>query len=165
MDAIASQITNLTIVHSTVCIAADQRKHQSSASLVFVRGIRRWPMNSPHKWPVTRKMFPFYDVIMWWLSLVTYICVTGPRWVDILLYRYWLVTNICYKQKCMYIYDILTCINYACVRFKRHLKCVNFCFVAGRTFKTLTPSFDVHWGPDSNVHVLCEYWATMQFYC
>ena len=28
---------------------ADQRKHQSSASLVFVRGIYRWPMNSPHK--------------------------------------------------------------------------------------------------------------------
>ena len=36
---------------------AAQRKHQSSASLAFVRGIRRWPMNSPHKGPVTRKMF------------------------------------------------------------------------------------------------------------
>ena len=44
--------------------AADQRKHQSSASLAFVRGIHRWPVNSPHKWPVTRKMFPFDDVIM-----------------------------------------------------------------------------------------------------
>ena len=43
---------------------ADQRKHQSSASLAFVRGIHRWPVNSPHKWPVTRKMFPFDDVIM-----------------------------------------------------------------------------------------------------
>ena len=43
---------------------ADQRKHQSSASLVFVRGSHRWHMNSPHKWPVTRKMFPFDDVIM-----------------------------------------------------------------------------------------------------
>ena len=42
----------------------DQRKHQSSASLAFVRGIHRWPVNSPHKGPVTRKMFPFYDVIM-----------------------------------------------------------------------------------------------------
>ena len=30
----------------------------------FVRGIHRWPVNSPHKWPVTRKMFPFDDVIM-----------------------------------------------------------------------------------------------------
>ena len=43
---------------------ADQRKHQSSASLAFVRGIHRWPVNSPHKWPVTRKMFPFDDVIV-----------------------------------------------------------------------------------------------------
>ena len=42
----------------------DQRKHQSSASLAFVRGIHRWPVNSPHKGPVTRKMFPFDDVIM-----------------------------------------------------------------------------------------------------
>ena len=40
------------------------RKHQSSASLAFVRGIHRWPVNSQHKWPVTRKMFPFDDVIM-----------------------------------------------------------------------------------------------------
>ena len=64
MGAIASQITSLTIVYSTVCSCADQRKHQSSASLNFVRGIHRRPVNSPHKWPVTRKMFPFDDVIM-----------------------------------------------------------------------------------------------------
>ena len=43
---------------------ADQRKYQSSTSLAFVRGIHRWPVNSPHKGPVTRKMFPFDDVIM-----------------------------------------------------------------------------------------------------
>ena len=30
----------------------------------FVRGIHRWPVNSPHKGPVTRKLFPFDDVIM-----------------------------------------------------------------------------------------------------
>ena len=35
------------------------------ASLTFVRGIHQWPVNSPHKWPVTRKMFPFDDVIIW----------------------------------------------------------------------------------------------------
>ena len=40
------------------------KKHQSSASLAFVRGIHRGPVNSPHKWPATRKMFPFDDVIM-----------------------------------------------------------------------------------------------------
>ena len=64
MDTMASQITSLTIVYSTVYSDADQRKHQSSASLAFVRGIHRGPVNSPHKWPVTRKMFPFDDVIM-----------------------------------------------------------------------------------------------------
>ena len=66
MGAIASQITSLTIVYSTVYSDAEQRKHQSSASLAFVWGIHRWPVNSPHKWPVTRKMFPFDDVIMQW---------------------------------------------------------------------------------------------------
>ena len=65
MRALASQITSLTIVHSTVYSGADHRKHQSSASLAFVRGIHRWPVNSPHKGPVTRKIFPFGDVIMY----------------------------------------------------------------------------------------------------
>ena len=60
MGAMASQITSLTIVYSTVYSGVDQRKHQSSASLAFVRGT----VNSPHKWPVTRKMFPFDDVII-----------------------------------------------------------------------------------------------------
>ena len=64
MGAIASQITSLTIVYSIVYSDADQRKHQSSGSLAFVRGIHRGPVHSPHKWPVTRKMFPFDDVIM-----------------------------------------------------------------------------------------------------
>ena len=64
MGPIASQITSLTIVYSIVYSDADQRKHQSSASLAFVRGIHRRPVNSPHKWPVTRKMSPFDDVIM-----------------------------------------------------------------------------------------------------
>ena len=71
MDTIASQITSLVTVYSTVYSDADQRKHQTSASLAFVRGIHRGPVNSPHKWPVTRKMFPFDDVIMghgWWIT-------------------------------------------------------------------------------------------------
>ena len=64
MSAIADQIASLTIVYSTVYSGAKQRKHQSSTSLAFVRGIHKWPVNSPHKGPVTRKMFPFDDVIM-----------------------------------------------------------------------------------------------------
>ena len=70
MGAIASQITSLTIVYSIVYSDADQRKHQNSASLAFVRGIHRRPVNSPHKWPVTRKMFPFDDVIMFYVHTV-----------------------------------------------------------------------------------------------
>ena len=58
-----AQITSLNIVYSTVYSDADQRKHQISASLAFVWGIHRGP---PHKWPVTRKMFPFDDVIISW---------------------------------------------------------------------------------------------------
>ena len=58
VGVIASQITSLTIVYSNVYSGAGQRKHQSSASLAFVLGIHRWP----HRWPVTRKMFPFDDV-------------------------------------------------------------------------------------------------------
>ena len=49
MHTMASQITGVSIVYSTVCSGADQRKHQSFASLAFVRGIHRWPVNSSHK--------------------------------------------------------------------------------------------------------------------
>ena len=64
MGAMASQITSRMIVYSTFYSGADQRKHLISASLAFVRGFHRWPVNSKHKWPVTQKMFPFDDVIM-----------------------------------------------------------------------------------------------------
>ena len=64
MSTMASQFTSLTIVYSAVYSGADQRKHQSSASLAFVLGIHREPMNSPHKRSVTQKMFPLDDVIM-----------------------------------------------------------------------------------------------------
>ena len=49
VTAMASQITSLTIVYSSIYSGADQRKHQSSASLAFVWGIHRWPVNTPHK--------------------------------------------------------------------------------------------------------------------
>ena len=64
MSAIASQITGVSIVYATICLGADQRKHQTFAYMAFVRGIHRWPVNSTQKGPVTRKMFPFDDVIM-----------------------------------------------------------------------------------------------------
>ena len=64
MGVVMSQTTSLTIVYSTVYSDADQRKQQSSASLAFVGGIHRGPVNSLHKWPVTWKFFPFDNVIM-----------------------------------------------------------------------------------------------------
>ena len=77
MGTMASQITSLTIVFSTVYSDADQRKHQSSASLAFMRGIHR----SPHKWPVTRKMFPFDDVIMCLLVCVHFECCSSCQYL------------------------------------------------------------------------------------
>ena len=65
MSAIVSQITGVSIVYSAVCSGEDQRKHQSSASLGRIHvPTARWPVNSLHKGPVTRKMPPFHDVIM-----------------------------------------------------------------------------------------------------
>ena len=64
MSAMPSQITGVSNVYSTICAGADQIKHQNSASLAFVGGIHRRPVNSSHKGPVTRKMVRFDDVIM-----------------------------------------------------------------------------------------------------
>ena len=65
MGTIASQITSVSIVYLTVSTDIVQRKHQSYASLAFVRGIHRGPVNSTHKWPIRRKMFPFQIMTIW----------------------------------------------------------------------------------------------------
>ena len=87
MGTMASEITGITIVYSTFHSGADRRKHQSSAAPAFVRGVHRWPMNSPHKWPVTRKMLPFDDVIMYasfvflrYLEWRSYNCPIPVKW-------------------------------------------------------------------------------------
>ena len=64
MSALVSQIAGVPMFSTTVCSGVDRRKHQSSASVAFVRGFQRWPVNSPHKRPVTRKMFKFDDVVI-----------------------------------------------------------------------------------------------------
>ena len=61
MSAMASQITGVSIVCSKICLSADQKKHTNSVLLAFVRGIPRWQVDSPHKGPITRKMFS-----IWW---------------------------------------------------------------------------------------------------
>ena len=84
MGMMASQITSLTIVYSNVYSGADQRKHQSSVSLAFVRGIYRWPVNSLHKGPVTRKCFHLMtsswdDVRVWKIfSSLQTLCERNP---------------------------------------------------------------------------------------
>ena len=77
MSVMASQITSLTIVSSTIYSGTDQRKQQSYTSLAFVWGIHRGPVNSPHKRPVTRKISPFDDVIM---SLQQCLCGLTSKW-------------------------------------------------------------------------------------
>ena len=64
MGVMALQITGVSISGSTICLGSDQRKHQSSIPLAFVRVIHQWPMDYPHKGPVRRKKFPFDDIIM-----------------------------------------------------------------------------------------------------
>ena len=86
MASMASQIISLTIVYSTVYSGADQRKHQSSAPLAFVRGMHRWPVNSPHKGPVTRKMFLFDDVIK--QKAFDVIIFTNP-YINVLMPLHW----------------------------------------------------------------------------
>ena len=117
MDAIASQITSLTIVYSIVYSDADQRKHQSSASLAFVRGIHRGPVNSPHKWPVTRKMFPFDDVIMF--STITR-CTTDAVAVFTRYMRH-SCTHICliYERRCTWTMAEFVC----CVHTRFYYGC------------------------------------------
>ena len=94
MGMMVSQITSLTIVYSTVYSGADERKYQSSASLLL-RGIHQSPVNSPHKRPVAQKMFPFDDVIM-----ILKLQAQVDKWLDgsninrrvkicIMIYRKW----------------------------------------------------------------------------
>ena len=64
MSAMTSQTSGVSVIYSIVCSGENQRNHQSSASLPFVRGIHRPPVNSLHKGPVTWKTFPFDYVIM-----------------------------------------------------------------------------------------------------
>ena len=72
-----------------------QIKENIEASLAFVQGIHRWPVNSPHKEPVPQKMFPCDDVITC-LAIICNktsseqmfarfhdaLCVTSAQWVN-----------------------------------------------------------------------------------
>ena len=104
MGTIASQITSLAIVYSIVYSGADLSKHQSSTSLAFVWVIHRGPVNYPHKWPVTRKIFPFDDVIICVLLVFLYIYVMAFRIISLCMMMVW--GNTHFK-----LYWILNCYN------------------------------------------------------
>ena len=72
MGEIPSQITSLTIVYSTVYSDADQRKHQSSASLAFVCGIHRDRWIPRTKGQLRGKCFHLMTS-SWW-SLKSHFC-------------------------------------------------------------------------------------------
>ena len=114
MSTMAYQITSLTIIYATVYLSADQRKHQSSASLAFVWGINRWPVNSPHKGPVMRKTFPFDDVIMFiphftgacdYISMqglkLNHVSKRGPRYIRRWWLEYIIILAYCVAEKKM----------------------------------------------------------------
>ena len=110
---ISSQITSLTIVFSTVYLDTDQRKHQSSPSLAFVRAIHRRPVNSLHKWPVMRKMFPFDDVIMI-IKMLVILWISHSYLTDVTTAELWLLLlsyiNVI-ERICRYFYKIKNCPN------------------------------------------------------
>ena len=105
MSATASQITGVSIVYATICSGADQRKCQNSASLTFERGIHRWPVDSPHKGPVTRKcIYLMTSSCLWlWLIISKASCylnhaisgffITNGTWKCILLPNWWYMYN------------------------------------------------------------------------
>ena len=116
LDGVSNHSTSLTIVYSAVYSGADQTKNPSSASPAFVQGFHRGPVYFPHKGPVTRKMFPFHDVIIFYLPY-TYeitvfqlnseyaipfsVCVIWYKWIiDSLVFykdrlRFWIVWSKC----------------------------------------------------------------------
>ena len=114
ISTMAYQITSLTIIYATVDLSADQRKHQSSASLAFVWGIHRSPVNSPHKGPVIRKTFPFDDVIIFikhFTGACYYISMQGlklnndskrgPRYIRRWWLEYIIILAYCVAEKKM----------------------------------------------------------------
>ena len=129
MGAMASQITSLTIVYSTSYSGANQRIHQSSASLAFVQGVHWWLVNSPHKWPVTRNMFPFDDIIM--DCIEHYFLWQTP-------YGFHVCCNI---------------INWKC----KTQKCLNFVWKRNAPLKILTTNFQMIWFAFHRNHLCWEY--------
>ena len=127
MSSMASQITSLTIVYSTVYSRRRSNKHQNSASLALVRGIHWWPVNSPHKWPETQKMFPFEDVIIHTAKLLR-INLTGhisvERIIRIIQISHYLLVNFNYGIFLIFMCTLTTnfpqCLRLSCFDVVRY---------------------------------------------
>ena len=78
ISAMASEITSISSVSSTVGSDAHQRKYQSSASLAFVRGIPRWPI----KLQINTFLQWTYEPVRDWIQkdilliLLDHVCIT-----------------------------------------------------------------------------------------
>ena len=142
-----------TIVSSAVYSGADQRKHQSSASLAFVREIHRWPMNSPHKWPVTRKMFPCDDVIM--MTEITAHINSLPNIANVFssVYLSWLcVWGACVIILCQLLHVDPVKVGVLFPLLPCGLWCVHVCKYMGTWLHGGRIRLFSHYYPDSKVH-------------
>ena len=152
MSVMVFQITSVSVVYLSVCSGADQRKHGSSASLDFVRGIHRWPVNSPQKGQVTRKMFPFDDVIMrCQMTIMMLIANTLEEWFPVIVSRSAAYT-ILTKHKPVfrsYLPPACTDISRPWCRYGYHINrsCTDFCVDGGNTGSVFTIIL-THWGRD-----------------
>ena len=141
IGTVVSQITSPNIVYWIVYSGADQRRHQSSASLAFVWGIHRWPVISPHKWSVTWKMYPFEDVIIFPVySVVQNFKRFFPIWhfliFNVMLPQNWLwvfrVSSLVPVSLFSYIMSKCTVsgirlIRFHCIKIRFH--CIKICVI------------------------------------
>ena len=114
------QITGVSVVCSNVCSGTDQRKHQSSMSLAFVRGIHRSLVDSPHKGPVMWEMLPFDDVIMrytialsWWWDMGCLIYHWGQlhEYITETYWQYFFYSKeVCFKPHLHYCSSLSHCL-------------------------------------------------------
>ena len=112
MSEMAYQIIGVSIIYSTACSGASQRKHYSSTSLAFVGGIHRWPVSSPHNGPVTRKMFPFDDVIMFFSD--------SSHLLPVNAFASILLKTSCFTSPSIVLVRVFCCCSQSCVL--NHLK-------------------------------------------
>ena len=141
MSMMVSQITSLLIVYSIFYSGVDQGKHQSSASLAFVWGIHWWPVNSQHKRPVTRKMFPFDNIIM---SPENFIKKIIKLWMWYYLFCTWLIISYSFMDSAAHVVYTLysSCFPNLCLTLRpwliqRHFLWATVLWVTGWQSRTL----------------------------